>query len=105
MLPLRNEKLAGERLFPVSGSGIKQHNYKNGKFNLQRVLEVLNKQFPELQGKIAKGTIEDNEKALGIVFEFNNDKTSELTGIEFKPLEVTVHDAVKQILDYKASFS
>ncbi|CAR23459.1 SDR family oxidoreductase [Lachancea thermotolerans CBS 6340] len=103
VLPLRNEKLAGKRLFPVNGTGVKQHNYKNARFNMQRVLDVLNKKFPELRGKISKGGIEDNEKALAAGFYYNNDETCKLTGIEFKPLEVTIHDAAKQILEFGSS--
>ncbi|SCV02943.1 LAME_0H06458g1_1 [Lachancea meyersii CBS 8951] len=103
MLPLRNEKLGGQRLFPVSGANLKDHQYEDAKFNVQRILDVLNAKFPELNGKISKGTTKDNKGALAKIFNYNTDLTCELTGLDFKPFEVTVFDSAKQILDYQAA--
>lgn len=105
MLPLRNENLAGHRLMPFSGTGVKQHNYSDAYFNLQRLLDVFNAKFPELRGKISPGNISDNTPYLEKNFHYNNDETCQLTGIEFKPFEVTIYDAVKQILDHRKSQS
>ncbi|SCU80129.1 LAMI_0B00914g1_1 [Lachancea mirantina] len=99
VLPLRNEKLAGQRLFPVSGTGQKSKDYEDGSWNLQRTLDILNKNFPELRGKIPKGKIIDNKPYLANHSSFNNDITTKLTGVEFKPFEETIVDSAKQILE------
>ncbi|SCW03532.1 LAFE_0G12552g1_1 [Lachancea fermentati] len=101
MLPLRNENLAGHRLFPISGTGLKQRDYEDAKFNLQRVLDVMNTKFPELRGKISPGDIKDNKPYLDKIYYYNNDETCQLTGVEFKPFDVTIYDSTKQILDYE----
>lgn len=101
VLPLREEKLAGQRLFPVSGTGVKQNSAEDGKFNMQRILDILNKNFPELRGKIATGTIKDNKPYLDALPYYNNDLTCKLTNLQFKSFEKTVCDAAKQILDFE----
>ncbi|CAR21619.1 KLTH0B06182p [Lachancea thermotolerans CBS 6340] len=103
MLPLRNEALAGQRLFPLNGTSLKQHNYEDARYTLQRILEILNKQFPEVRGKISAGADKSTLKTPDDLLYYNNDLTTKLTGVEFKPFEVTVHDAAKQILDYRAA--
>ncbi|CEP61394.1 uncharacterized protein LALA0_S03e01882g [Lachancea lanzarotensis] len=101
MLPLRSEKLAGQRLIPVAGASLAKPNYDDGRFNPQRILDVINARFPELKGKIAAGNIEDNKKVLDKSYHYNTDLTCKLTGVEFKSFETTVVDSVKQILEHR----
>lgn len=59
---------------------------------------MINEQFPELRGKIAKGD-PANEASLQAVG-YNIDKTVKLVGgYNFIPLKKQVYDSVKQILD------
>lgn len=101
ILPLRNAALAGHRLFPVNGTGIKQNSYEDGKFNMQRIVDVLNARFPELQGKIPQGLPTENQQYMGQLTRYNNDNTCELTGMEFKSFETTVVDATRQIMRFQ----
>ncbi|CEP61854.1 uncharacterized protein LALA0_S04e02212g [Lachancea lanzarotensis] len=101
MLPLRDEKLGGQRLFPVNGASLKKPDYQNARFNPQRILDVVNANFPELKGKIAAGDIKDNQKLLEKTFHYNTDLTCKLTGVEFKTLETSIIDSVKQILEHR----
>ncbi|SCU79944.1 LAMI_0B00232g1_1 [Lachancea mirantina] len=101
VLPLRNEKLAGKRLLPVSGTGVKEHDYEDGKFNFQKILDTVNANFPELNGKISKGNSKYSKSYLKTADFFNNDKTTQLTGIEFKKFETSIIDSIKQILDFE----
>ncbi|SCU80074.1 LAMI_0B00716g1_1 [Lachancea mirantina] len=105
MLPLRNGNLAGQRLIPICGTGLRGKNYEDGKWNLQRILEVIHKNFPELKGKVPVGKLQNNKQYLDKVTNYNNDITCRLTGIEFKHFETTVRDTVKQILEYNSSRS
>lgn len=92
VLPLENEKLAGARLFPT-----------NGAFIGQSILDIIHKNFPELDGKVGKGKSEGVEEYLANnSAKYNVSKTKEITGIEeFIPLEKTIVDSVAQILAYK----
>lgn len=92
VLPLENDKLANERLFPV-----------NAGFCFQRILNILNDKFPELRGKISKGDPSCVEKAEANCPSYDISKTLKLTGITLIPFEKTIYDSAKQILDYQAS--
>ncbi|SCU87189.1 LADA_0E02542g1_1 [Lachancea dasiensis] len=98
VLPLRNPSLAGKRLFPVNGTGLKQHSYEDGKFNLQRIINVLNATFPELEGSLPVGSQAENQSNLDKLTRYNNDETCSLTGMEFKSFATTLRDAAVQIL-------
>ncbi|SCU95897.1 LANO_0E11782g1_1 [Lachancea nothofagi CBS 11611] len=102
MLPLRNKELAGQRLFPVNGVGKDSEN-QDGKFNLQRILNVLNAKIPELQGKISAGNIKDNKPYMDKLLNYNCELTAKLSGVQFKTFEQTICDGAKQILDFRAA--
>lgn len=89
ILPLENEKLANEREFIASSPLISQ-----------RVLNILNDNFPELKGKIAKG---DYNSATKLEIEFCpkydiSNITSEASDYKFIPFEKSVTDVYKQYL-------
>ncbi|AOA63389.1 Aldehyde reductase [Komagataella phaffii CBS 7435] len=88
VLPLLNADLASKRLAVVQG-----------KFSAQRILNIINENFPELKGKIAVGKPEETARLEALKApEYNNSVTVGLTGVDPIPLEKTVVDSVKQIL-------
>lgn len=95
-LPIENDKLAGKRLFPTQAA-----------FNGQILLNIINKEFPELNGKIAKGSPEGAEARLKETQTFfDTSKTLEWTGIkQWIPLEQTIKDAVAQLLSFQKASS
>lgn len=89
IIPLEREGVAGNRLFVVST-----------RFTLQGILDSINKQFPELRGKIAKGDPANEHTIQALTW--NSDKTNKLVGgYDFKSLDKMVYDTVKQILDVR----
>ncbi|CDK26222.1 unnamed protein product [Kuraishia capsulata CBS 1993] len=75
----------------------------NAEFTSQLLLNIINQSFPELVGKIPAGNMVDHTvgmKKSHAAIDFS--KTAEITGIEFIPLEKTIIDGVKQILEYNA---
>lgn len=104
VLPLSDPKrFNGKRLYPVNGSVKSSKIFEDGKYNLERILEVLNKNFPQLKGKISPGGIKDNKQYLDKIVYYDNSKTVELTGVDFISFEKSVVDAASQILNYKNS--
>lgn len=94
VLPLELEELAGKRLFPC-----------NGIFNGQILLNLIHKEFPELDATVGKGDV--SKDALTIATEngsyYDNSNTLKWTGLkEFIPLEKTIKDSVGQILEYRS---
>lgn len=93
VLPLENEQLDGKRLFTVNGS-----------FNGQYLLNLINEQFPQLDGKIAKGAPTGaRELAEKNGCFYDTSKTQQLTGLQWVPLDKTIRDSVQQILDFRAA--
>lgn len=92
VLPLENDELAGKRLFPT-----------NGAFIGQSVLDVIHKNFPELDGQVGKGNSEGVEKFIADYLPlYDISKTHEITGIrEFITFEQTIKDSASQILAYR----
>ncbi|AOA63472.1 Aldehyde reductase [Komagataella phaffii CBS 7435] len=88
VLPLLDADLASKRLFVVQS-----------KFSAQRILNIINENFPELKGKIAVGKPEETARLEAIKGpEYNNSLSIALTGVDPIPLEKTIVDSVKQIL-------
>ncbi|CCH43856.1 putative oxidoreductase [Wickerhamomyces ciferrii] len=93
VLPLENENLSGKRLIPIQDV-----------YNGQKLLNIINKTFPELEGKIAKGSPENADRhAEESNIYYDTSKTLEWTGIKsWITLEESVKDSVRQILDYRS---
>ncbi|CDK28345.1 unnamed protein product [Kuraishia capsulata CBS 1993] len=71
-------------------------------FSSQIFLDFINKNFPELVGKIPVGNSADHAATLEakhVAHDFT--KTAEIMGIDFIPLEKSVVDGVRQYLEYK----
>lgn len=88
ILPLEVEALAEERILVVSDN-----------MTIQKVLNILNKHFPELDGKIAKGdpeSVERLDKELGPKVDISDTINKLPNGYNFIPFEETVIQTFKQ---------
>ncbi len=91
LIPLEREGVEGHRLLPIAEN-----------FSSQKILNLINEQFPELRGKIGKGDPAGESTIQGVTW--NNDKTIKLVGgYDFIPLKKQVYDSVKQVLDARNS--
>ncbi|VVT43692.1 uncharacterized protein SAPINGB_P000102 [Magnusiomyces paraingens] len=90
ILPLEKPELAGKRLFVTAGF-----------FSLQSVLDIVNKDFPELQGKIPVGEPGTGLSKVPNVYQIDNHVTNELLGIKYHTLEETVKDTFKTLIELK----
>jgi len=92
VLPIENDELANKRLFPVQAG-----------FVGQSILNILNDNFPELNGKIAKGKPEGTDEYIKKTQTYyDTSNTLKWTGIDhWITLEQTIKDAANQILSYK----
>lgn len=84
---IQNPGLSGKRLLMISS-----------RFNAQDIYDVMNEDFPELQGKIPKGhpgtgALHHWEGAVA-----DNTRTKKLLGFPFNPLRKTIDDTVAQII-------
>ncbi|KAG5363508.1 putative NADPH-dependent methylglyoxal reductase GRP2 [Yarrowia sp. B02] len=69
----------------------------NGKFAAQDILDVINKDFPGIKGKIATGKPGTGKEVSSKIFGYNNDKTrKELPQLEWIGLEKSIGDFTKQ---------
>ncbi|ODV63689.1 NAD(P)-binding protein [Ascoidea rubescens DSM 1968] len=94
VLPLENSKLEGKREFIAES-----------KFSDQKLLNLINENFPALNGKIAKGIPSNIDKLDKNNVYYDSSKTLELSGVKLIPLKKTIVDSVNQILDYKKKHS
>lgn len=73
-----------------------------GRFVPQQIVDYINKDFPQLKGKITAGN-PGQYPDFNALSKIDNSKTREILGFDFINLETTVKDSVQQILD--AGFS
>ncbi|KAG7192130.1 methylglyoxal reductase (NADPH-dependent) gre2 [Scheffersomyces spartinae] len=71
------------------------------RFNSQSILDVLNKSFPQIRGKIPVGIPGSAPEALAKMCKIENERTRALIGQPLIELEQSVVDSVQQILDTK----
>ncbi|ODQ60324.1 hypothetical protein WICANDRAFT_29850 [Wickerhamomyces anomalus NRRL Y-366-8] len=91
ILAFEREGVEGHRLLPIAEN-----------FSSQKILNLINEQFPELRGKIGKGDPAGESTIQGVTW--NNDETIKLVGgYDFIPLKKQVYDSVKQVLDARNS--
>ncbi|KAG5361505.1 putative NADPH-dependent methylglyoxal reductase GRP2 [Yarrowia sp. C11] len=69
----------------------------NGKFAAQDILDIINKDFPEIRGKIATGNPGTGKQESNNIFNYNNDVTrQELPSLKWIGLEQSIVDFTKQ---------
>ncbi|KAL6947537.1 hypothetical protein ACO0RG_000112 [Hanseniaspora osmophila] len=89
---ITDDKLNGQRLLLSAG-----------KYCWQLIANIINTEFPELRGKIAKGEKGGDKQVLNSFAKIDNHVTKELLGFEFTDLETSVTDTVQQILKVEAT--
>ncbi|KAI5951614.1 GRP1 [Candida jiufengensis] len=89
---MQSDNVISERLF-----------MNNGHFSTQMLLDLINKNFPQLN--LIKGKPGTGKEDIKILAKINNDKTKKLLPWKFISLEKTVIDVVNQILEAKKNES
>ncbi|CAI5756860.1 unnamed protein product [Candida verbasci] len=85
---IENDSVIGKRLF-----------LNNGKFSVQMILDIINKNFPQLN--LIKGNVGSGQKDVEVLANVNNEFTKKLLPWQFTSLETSVINTVQQILDSK----
>ena len=70
-----------------------------GVYTLQDVLDLVHKDFPELNGKVPAGNPGVRGVTADELFSFNNDETKKVLGFKFIDFQKSAHDSIAQILD------
>lgn len=91
LFAFESDQAPGQRLF-----------MNNCTFSTQMMVDVIGQKFPQLKEKLPQGTPGSGPDDVKTLAKKNNQKTRELTGIEFIPMEQTVEDVVSQILRREA---
>lgn len=87
VLPLEKPELAGQRLFVTPGF-----------YSPQLALDVVNKNFPSLRGKIAIGQPGTGLKNLDQIYRIDNHVTNELLGIKYHTFEECIVDSFTSLV-------
>ncbi|KAK2796497.1 hypothetical protein FQN50_009542 [Emmonsiellopsis sp. PD_5] len=79
---------AGKRFFVTAG-----------KFSNREMAEVIAREFPELKGKVPEGeeALKSGDYPEGGVWGYDNSRSKNVLGLEYRPLRETVVDAVKSL--------
>ncbi|GAV56409.1 hypothetical protein ZYGR_0BB01870 [Zygosaccharomyces rouxii] len=86
LLAFQKKSVSGHRLIP-----------NGGKFTPQMVANILNADFPQLEGKISKGPKPgDNDDYVGA--KFDSTKSDQILKFEYKGLEESIYDTAAQVL-------
>lgn len=84
---IQRPELSGKRLLMISS-----------RFNAQDIYDVMNEDFPELQGNVPKGNPGTGALHHWAGAVADNSRTKELLGFLFNPLRKTIDDTVAQVL-------
>ncbi|CCF57011.1 hypothetical protein KAFR_0C00150 [Kazachstania africana CBS 2517] len=90
ILAMQKEELIGQRLLMTGG-----------KFNFQDIVDILNEDFPALQGNIPVGKPHTGAQHKQIGAKVDNSKTKSLLGFEFRTLKEVIDDTAAQILKHE----
>lgn len=85
---IENPATDGERLITASGDP----------YNQQTILDIINKDFSNLKGKVNVGNPGSDKKLFDEYYTLDNSKTKKILNFEFVPQEKTIVDTVSQIL-------
>lgn len=84
---IENPKTTGQRLITALAP-----------YTQQTILDIINKNFSELKGKVDVGEPGSDEKFFKQYYTLDNSKTREILGFDFIPQEQTIVDTVSQVL-------
>ncbi|EDO15833.1 hypothetical protein Kpol_1057p21 [Vanderwaltozyma polyspora DSM 70294] len=93
LLAFQKQETVGERLI-----------LSNGPFGKQDIINVLNKNYPQLKGKIPPSNPDTDAKIGKNACGVNNEKSKSILGFKFMAFEETVCDTVNQILKKENKF-
>lgn len=93
VLVLERPELLGHRVAPIAGY-----------FSGQQILNIANKHFPSLKGKIPVGDPSNPSGRLSELFKYNTSKTDKFLGIKWIPLEQSVVDTFHSVKDFEKNF-
>ncbi len=89
VVPLeKSAEAAGRRLFTTPGY-----------YSAQDILDIANKNFPELKGKIPVGKPGTGQRNVDKYTKFENSKTNAFLGIKYITLEKSIVDTIKTLLE------
>ncbi|CCK69764.1 methylglyoxal reductase (NADPH-dependent) GRE2 KNAG_0D00120 [Huiozyma naganishii CBS 8797] len=92
VLAIQKDELLGQRLI-----------LSEGRFNTQDILDVLNKDFPTLKGKLPVGKPGTGTVVCDTGATIDNSKSKKLLGFQFRSLEETIDDTASQILKHEGN--
>lgn len=81
-------KFSGERLFVTSGY-----------YSDQDILDIANKHFPALKGKIAVGNPGTGSRAIESVSRYDNEKTTKLLDIKYISLDKSLSETIETLVE------
>lgn len=90
ILAVEKPVLAGRRLILA-----------NTKFALQDIVDIINKNFPELRGEITEGFVGNGAEVVKHIASIDNSKTKEMLELNFRSFEETICETVSQIIRVK----
>lgn len=94
----RDVALAHVRAMTIPEAGGKRIYVVAGYFSNGRIAEVIRRRFPGLKGRLPEGELGDDLP--GDVYGFDNSRSREVLGLEYRSLEESVVDTVQSILEH-----
>ena len=88
------------RAMELDEAGGKRFFVTAGYFANTQIVEILRRRFPELEGELPRGEVglrEGGMPAEGQIYGFDNERSWEVLGIEYRGLEECVVDTVKSL--------
>ncbi|KAK3323208.1 hypothetical protein B0T19DRAFT_199555 [Cercophora scortea] len=96
---VRDVALAHVRAMTVPEAGGKRFYVVGGFFSNMKIAGVIRRAYPELAGRVLPTTVEGDDFPEGH-WRFDNSRSKEVLGIEYRGLEGSVRDTVKSILRF-----
>lgn len=91
---VRDLALAHVRALERGGAQGKRFFVTAGHFSNKAICEVIRKNFPEYGGVLPGRDVKGGDFPVGGVYQFDNSRTREVLGIEFRGLEESIVDLV-----------
>lgn len=98
---VRDVAVAHVRAMKMSEAGGKRFYVVGGHFSNKRLADCIRRSYPELAERLPSGEdcMEDLPED---VYQFDNRRSREVLGLEYRSLEVSVKDTVDSILEWQA---
>jgi len=86
VLAMEKEEAANKRFF-----------FTAGYFNSRDIMEIIRKNFPDLEKNLPPKDVKGGDYPEGGVYKYNNKRSEEVLGMKWTPLEKTIVDLVKSL--------